>query len=322
MAKRPPAAKSSKTKLHSRNPHKLGYDFEQLCASIPELEPFVHKAASGRLSIDFSNSDAVKLLNQALLKTEYGIEHWDIPEGYLCPPIPGRADYIHALADLLSEVNEGAVPCGRYIKGLDIGTGANCIYPILGACSYNWQFVGADIDPVSVNTAKHLVKFNRQLKGKIQIRQQAKPKQIFHGVIKEGETFTFTLCNPPFHGSAKEAEKANLRKVRNLSGREEAKTALNFAGQSNELWCEGGELAFVRRMVKESAVFAENCLWFTCLISKKENLSAVKKALSQIKANEIRVVEMAQGNKVSRFIAWSFYNQEQRSQWAAEHWGN
>lgn len=305
--------------MHPNNPHRGGYNFELLCAAVPELKPCVYQAASGRESIDFSNPVAVKLLNQALLKTEYGIEHWDIPEGYLCPPIPGRADYIHALAELLAKDNGGEVPQGRYIKGLDIGSGANCIYPILGVCSYGWRFVGSDIDPVSVNTAKHLVRFNPQLKGKVDIRQQSNPNQIFKGIIKENESFTFTLCNPPFHASAKEANQANLRKLRNLTGKSQDKTELNFAGQNNELWCDGGEIAFIKRMVKESATYGQNCQWFSCLVSKKENLKPIYRSLQNARAKKVATIEMAQGQKVSRFIAWTFLTAKQRQDWFREN---
>ena len=305
--------------MHPNNPHRGGYNFDLLCAAVPELKPCVYQAASGRESIDFSNPLAVKLLNQALLKTEYGIEHWDIPEGYLCPPIPGRADYIHALAELLAKDNGGEVPQGRYVKGLDIGSGANCIYPILGVCSYDWRFVGSDIDPVSVNTAKYLVKFNPQLKGKVDIRQQSNPNQIFKGIIKENESFAFTLCNPPFHASAKEANQANLRKLRNLTGKSQDKTELNFAGQNNELWCEGGEIAFIKRMVKESVTYGQNCQWFSCLVSKKENLKPIYRSLQNARAKKVATIEMAQGQKISRFIAWTFLTAKQRQDWFREN---
>jgi hypothetical protein len=100
----------------------------------------------GTESIDFANPAAVKALNQALLKKFYDIAHWDIPPGYLCPPIPGRADYIHHVADLLAGEHEVAIPRGPSVAVLDIGIGANCVYPIVGCHDYGWQFVGTDID--------------------------------------------------------------------------------------------------------------------------------------------------------------------------------
>jgi len=32
------------------------------------------------------------------------------------------------------------------VRGLDIGTGASAIYPLLGARVYGWSFLGTDID--------------------------------------------------------------------------------------------------------------------------------------------------------------------------------
>ena len=72
-----------KEKLHPRNRFRAGYDFRQLMKSSPALAPFVGPHAHGDLSIDFANPDAVKALNQALLKETYGLDTWDLPAGYL-----------------------------------------------------------------------------------------------------------------------------------------------------------------------------------------------------------------------------------------------
>ena len=96
-----------KSELHVRNLHRSRYDFPQLMKTCPELAPFVSLNKYNDLSVDFSDPHAVKILNKALLKHFYGIQYWDIPQDFLCPPIPGRADYIHYLADLLSANNKG-----------------------------------------------------------------------------------------------------------------------------------------------------------------------------------------------------------------------
>lgn len=110
-------------RLHPRNLHINGYDFPALMASFPKLKAFVRPTPYGALSIDFADPFAVKNLNAALLKHHYGLAFWDIPKGALCPPIPGRVDYLHYLADLLFE---GAkVKRAAAIHALDIGTGAD-----------------------------------------------------------------------------------------------------------------------------------------------------------------------------------------------------
>ena len=138
-----------KDALHPRNRHRARYDFPQLVHSYAELAAFVQRNKFGDESIDFANPAAVKALNRALLLHFYGITNWDIPAGYLCPPIPGRADYLHYLADLLADGNGGVVPRGPAVRVLDVGMGANCIYPIIGHQEYGWQFVGTEIDPVA-----------------------------------------------------------------------------------------------------------------------------------------------------------------------------
>ena len=188
--------------LHPRNLHRNRYDFEELIRSWPELDRFVAKNKFKDLSVDFFDPEAVKALNRALLKHCYGIDYWDIPEGYLCPPVPGRADYLHYLADLLAIRNNGKIPKGSQVRCLDVGTGANCIYPLLGNRIYGWSFVGSDIDPEAIRNASHIVEKNPTLKPTIEIRLQADPNDIFNHLIKPGEYFDLALCNPPFHASA------------------------------------------------------------------------------------------------------------------------
>ncbi len=295
-----------KSKLHPLNKHQGRYNFDELIASCPELKPFVVPNKFGDLSINFFDSEAVKMLNKALLKQYYGITYWDIPENYLCPPIPSRADYIHHLATLLAESNQSTIPKGKQITCLDIGTGANIVYPIIGTQEYGWSFIASDIDTVAIENAQKIISKNDTLKDRIEIRQQQNSNQIFKGIIKRSDQITITLCNPPFHKSAKEALAGTTRKLQNLKGKKTVKTALNFGGQSNELWCKGGEKKFIKNMIKESKQFAKQCTWFTTLVSKKDNLPAIYDALKRVNAKTVKTIPMGQGNKVSRIVAWSF----------------
>jgi 23S rRNA (adenine1618-N6)-methyltransferase len=109
-----------------------------------------------------------------------------------------------------------------------------------------------------------------------------------------------------------------LSKNRGQGANKSSKTAtLNFGGQSNELWCSGGENAFIRNMALESQKFADQVIWFSTLISKKENVRQLKRALEMTSALEMTVVEMNQGQKVSRFAAWTFMDKTQRKAFAA-----
>ena len=289
-----------KNTLHQKNKHRERYNFPELIAAHADLSPFVRVNNYGDESIDFANPDAVIALNKALLIHFYGIENWSVPKGFLCPPIPGRAEYIHHVAEALSINNASAIHC------LDVGVGANCIYPIIGVVDYGWTFVGSDVELASLKNAQSIIDNNLVLNNNIELRQQKNRNNIFQGIIKPEDHFDLTLCNPPFHRSANEASAGSLRKVKNLGHKKSQEPVLNFGGQGNELWCEGGEIQFIQTMIRESALYKKNCGWFTTLVSKKESLNAIYKALKNVAVKEVRTIEMQHGNKTSRVVAWRF----------------
>jgi 23S rRNA (adenine1618-N6)-methyltransferase len=302
---------TKKANLHPRNQHNEGYDFARLVAEIPELGGFTTNNPSGQTTINFQDAEAVRMLNRALLKAYYNVGFWDIPASYLCPPIPGRADYIHYLADLLASSNNQEIPRGHDVKALDIGTGASLVYPLVGQSEYGWHFTGVDVDPTALKSAQQICDTNKL---DVTLRRQEVPENIFKGVIEPDDAFHITLCNPPFHASKEEATKGTQRKWRNL-GKGRSKK-LNFGGQNAELWCPGGEVKFITSMIKQSKEFADQCLWFSSLVSKKDNLKPLCKVLENAKAADFKVVDMAQGQKVSRFIAWTYFDKSQRSLFA------
>ncbi len=290
--------------MHPRNKHQGRYDLIQLQLENPSLSRFVKLNPNDELTIDFSDPIAVKALNKTLLKSYYQIKEWDIPAQFLCPPIPGRADYIHYLADLLISNN-------NKIKGLDIGVGANMIYPLIGIREYDWQFVGVDIDQTALENAQKILDANT-LSESVSLRLQLDRNNIFKGIIKENDYFDFTMCNPPFHASLEDAKAGSQRKLNNLAKKanqpltKSKNPKLNFGGQAAELYCDGGEIKFIKRMIEESVEFKNHCRWFTTLVSKASHLPSIYNALKNINVREIRTVEMAQGQKHSRFVAWSF----------------
>ena len=322
MSQKKKVQPKEKAKIHPRNKHKERYDFKILVEACPELAPFVKLNIHNDESIDFADAEAVKMLNKSLLKHFYKIENWDIPEGYLCPPIPGRADYIHHLADLLRIYNYGKIPTGSSIKCLDIGIGANGVYPIIGNNEYGWNFIGSDIDTISIESVEKLIENNPFLKEVIDCRLQANPKDIFTGILKEGEFIDFSICNPPFHASKVEAEAGTLRKLSNLNQKVVKKVNLNFGGQNGELWCEGGEERFVRNMIRQSRQYKNNCFWFSSLISKQANLKSIYEALEKAEAFEVKTLPMGQGNKTSRIVAWTFLDKEQQKEWKNSRWNS
>lgn len=319
--------KIAKSGLHERNAHNGRYDFKKLVIAEPQLKPFVIKTPKGEDSINFSDPKAVKMLNKALLAAYYDIEFWDIPDTYLCPPIPGRADYVHRVAELLDGEAKGKY-LHQNVRALDVGVGANCIYPIVGVTQYGWHYTGSDVDPKSIESAQAIVTRNASLNGKIELVQQGDESNIYRGIIQPNDRYDVTTCNPPFHRSAEEAAMGSQRKLDNLKANQRKKgvkvqanqgkankPALNFGGQNAELWCEGGEAAFIRKMANESQAFSAQVLWFTTLISKKDNVRPMRKQLEKLGVKAIRVVEMSQGQKISRFMAWSYMDKQQRKEW-------
>ncbi|MFC0343687.1 23S rRNA (adenine(1618)-N(6))-methyltransferase RlmF [Epilithonimonas hispanica] len=305
---------SEKSSLHPRNLHRNSYDFEELIVSVPELKHYVFKNDYDTLTINFSIPKAVRLLNKALLLKYYNVKDWDIPEGNLCPPIPGRADYVHYLADLLASDN-GEIPIGTSVKGLDIGTGANLVYPLIANYSYGWEMLGTDINQDSLDNAQKILERNSDLKENIQLKFQPDSDLIFKNIILSKDRFTFSMCNPPFHESEEDAILGNRRKNNNLRKKKVEKTNLNFSGNASELWCEGGEMAFIKNMINESVQFSSQVLWFTSLVSKKDNLHQLTTLLKNLNVPEFKTIDMAQGQKISRILAWTFVPKERRKDW-------
>ena len=317
---------AQKLNLHPRNKHRGQYDFAELSQACPALTKFVQLNAHGNLSIDFAHAEAVLALNKALLITYYDIAYWDIPKQFLCPPIPGRADYLHYLADLLgANTSSAATKTAANVSILDIGVGANVIYPLIGQREFGWHFVGADIDPTALQNAQAILNANDGLADAITLRLQTNPAAIFNGVIQKNDFFDATMCNPPFHASLKQAQIGSQRKLNNLAlssaknsgvniklkkhdklGKGRKSPTLNFGGQGAELYCDGGELRFLTNMINESTQFKSQCAWFTSLVSKTENLPGIYKALKKANVMQVETIDMSQGQKKSRLVAWTF----------------
>ena len=284
---------NKKEGLHPKNKHKYGYNFDKLIKLNTVLQQFVYINNYGTTSIDFSNPRAVKELNKTLLFADYQLKFWDFPKENLCPPIPGRVDYIHHLYDLLSKESK--------VKILDIGTGASCIYPILGVAIYNWNFVATDIDKNSLQSANKIILKNN-LQDKIELRFQSNESSILKGILNKKEQFSAIMCNPPFYASYIDAKEENRRKNRNLGNI----AVRNFSGNNNELWYVGGEKAFLHTYLYESSQFPESSIWFTSLVSKKENVASLQKSAKKLGATVFKVIPMIQGNKVTRIVAWRY----------------
>jgi len=342
---------------HPRNFFKGSYDMDRLASAYPTFDQYIiqpsallpkdkknnnrnTKKTRKRPTINFSDPKAVRSLNTALLVSDYGIKpnFADIlPEDALVPPIPGRADYVHHVADvILSDLNNNTSSSSnipKNIKGMDIGTGASCIYPLIAtSCHEGWKMIASEINPVSILSAREIVKTN-DLDDKIDVRQQDQSENIFDGILLENESIDFAMCNPPFYSSAEEFQAENARKRRGLAKgganknkrvpqkqQQENKDnggSNNFGGTASELWCEGGEIAFVSKIIQESSSNV-NCLWFSSLVSRKRHLEIIEKKLGFVKPKKVHRISLGAGTKQSYLLFWSFLSEKQRQQWAKE----
>ncbi len=212
------------------------------------------------------------------------------------------------------------MPKGDAITCLDIGTGASCIYPIIGVVDYDWNFIASDIDQNSLANARKIISLNASLQGKVECRLQGNVRCILRGIIQESERIDLSICNPPFFASVDEAVKAAKRKVKNLSGGKNQEIRRNFSGNQSELIYRGGELNFIKRMIVESVEFAKQCCWFSSLVSREANLNKIYGLLKKNNARDVMTVPIKTGNKSSRFVAWTFLDSAAMGKWRQSHW--
>ena len=310
----------SKSNLHPRNLHRQGYDFDALSDTLPTIKPYLIQKPDGITTIDFSHFNAVKALNKALILHHYQLSWWDIPSGYLCPAVPSRADYIHYVADLLADNHPNQkIPAGSLIKVMDIGTGANLIYPIIGHHHHRWQFYATEVDDTAIQNVHTIIENNQTLKGAINLTPTNTKQHFFEGVFNAEEWIDACLCNPPFYDSANRAKLQNERKRKNLHLTSPNSNHRNFGGQNIELWCKGGETGFLLRMINESVQFGQQCLWFTALVAHKQHLPPLLRMIQEVKGI-FRVIDMSQGQKKMRILAWSFLSDKQRKAWGTYRW--
>jgi len=335
---------------HPRNAFQGTYDMARLTSAYPPLGPHVARGPTGRPTVDWADPAAVRALNTALLVADYRVHPSYaaiLPAGALVPPVPGRADYVHHLADALRRAGAlPSAPVGPAVRGMDIGTGASCIYPLIAASVYGWEMIASDVNPAALASARKIVASNGH-RDLIDVRgQELSNASIFDGVLRADERLDFAMCNPPFYPSEDAFRAENARKRKGLSkkkgaGRKGAKqraapaeaeteggatTSNNFGGTRSELWCEGGEVAFVRRIVEESRRYADRCLLFSSLVSRKEHVAEIEGFLRAAPTKGggrrrrgvrlVRRVSMGAGRKSATLLVWSFLDERERRQWS------
>lgn len=313
-------AAKEKTIHHKRSVHRKPYDFTALKESYPKLDSFLANNKYGNVSLDFKDPKAVKALNTALLSYHYDVKEWDIPDGYLCPGVPGRADYIHNAADLLAAFNNEVIPKGKKITCLDVGAGANCVYPLIGARSYGWNFIATDVDQIAIDNMQEILRHNPDLDSQISTYMQKDENQIFDGVLDGDGYVDLVICNPPYYASEAEAIQTSTKKYNNLHKTKLKKAPSNFGGRNKELWCEGGELYFILKIIRQSKAYAKSCLAFSSLVSDKKHLDHLVDELRRMKVHAYDILPMQTKQKSTRILAWTFMDEKTQSVWVNHRW--
>ncbi|KAG0646343.1 U6 small nuclear RNA (adenine-(43)-N(6))-methyltransferase [Hyphodiscus hymeniophilus] len=277
----------------SKNPYEEDIDFAQLALQDADFAKVLK--ANGQL--DFSNPESVKELTKALLKKDFELQ-LELPDDRLCPPVyPAPSPSL--LLDTTSQAFSDNFEPERQVLGLDIGTGASCIYPLLG-CSQRpkWRFAGTDIDDKSLRFARQNIQING-LKNRIKL-YQSKPDGPLLPLDSLGfENIDFSMCNPPFYESQAEMLTSAASKQR--------PPFTACTGSESEMVTPGGEVAFVSRMIEESIVLQDRVQWYSSMLGKFSSLGTIVEILREKGVSNYAVTEFVQGSKTRRWgLAWSF----------------
>uniref|UniRef100_A0A8C2K0L5 U6 small nuclear RNA (adenine-(43)-N(6))-methyltransferase n=1 Tax=Cyprinus carpio TaxID=7962 RepID=A0A8C2K0L5_CYPCA len=266
--------------MHPRNRYKdKPPDFVYLASKYPEFQKHVQTTLTGRVTLNFKDPEAVRALTCTLLKEDFGLTI-EIPLERLIPTVPLRLNYIHWVEDLTGGQ-------GNPRRGIDISTGASCIYPLLGATMNGWFFLATEVDDICFNYAKKNVEQNH-LAELIRVVKVPQKTLLMDALKEESIVYDFCMCNPPFFANQLEAKGVNSR-----NSRRPPPSSINTGGVT-EIMAEGGELEFVKRIIHDS------------LQLKKRLRSSSSFVLSQVP--KVTHTEFCQGRTMCWALAWSFYD--------------
>ncbi|KAL6719793.1 hypothetical protein ACLMJK_001714 [Lecanora helva] len=283
--------------MASRDVYKEEIDFAVLALQSPAF----NKILKSNGQLDFSNPEAVQQLTKSLLERDFNLKI-ELPRDRLCPPVPNRFNYILWIQDLVDTTNENFsdnYDLERNVTGLDIGTGASCIYPLLG-CSQRprWRFAVTDIDEQNMESAKRNIVRNN-LKSRIRPQLTKPHDPLIPLDILNLESIDFTMCNPPFYSSTADFLSSAASKSRPPHSA--------CTGSEVEMVTPGGEIAFVNRMIEESKTLKERCQWYTTMLGKHSSIEVIVENLKGAGIENWAVKDLVQGNKTRRWaVAWSW----------------
>uniref|UniRef100_A0AAV1TYH4 U6 small nuclear RNA (adenine-(43)-N(6))-methyltransferase n=1 Tax=Peronospora matthiolae TaxID=2874970 RepID=A0AAV1TYH4_9STRA len=290
---------------HDRNRYKhKAPDFYALGQQYAEFRHYLRNVddVNCRASLAWDDPFAVRELTKTLLLHDFGL-HWEIPINRLCPPLPNRLNYLHWIEDLLRQADwskfvgqeqdlKTTAVNEEIVSGIDVGTGANCIYALLGATMNKWRFIATEIDAESFACAKENVSRNH-LEAFITVKRTHTNRLLAEPLEGEplGHKFHFVMCNPPFFDNMDEAD---------------TNPESSCMGSTNEMVFPGGEVAFIGRMIADSKDLQNRVLWFTSMVGRKASLRKLLALLRETKVRSTRTTEFFQGRTKRWGIAWTF----------------
>ncbi|XP_054649945.1 RNA N6-adenosine-methyltransferase mettl16 [Dunckerocampus dactyliophorus] len=281
--------------MHPRNRYKdKPPDFAYLASKYPEFQQHVNTSLSGRAVVNFKEPEAVRALTCTLLKEDFGLTI-EIPLERLIPTVPLRLNYIHWVEDLIDGQKQPR-------RGIDIGTGASCIYPLLGATMNGWYFLATEVDDICFDYATRNVEQNR-LSDLVKVVKVPQKTLLMDALKEETEiVYDFCMCNPPFFANQLEAKGVNSR-----NARRPPPSSVNTGGVT-EIMAEGGELEFVKRIIHDSLQLKKRLRWYSCMLGKKCSLAPLKEELRKQGVPKVTHTEFCQGRTMRWALAWSFYD--------------
>ena len=265
-------------------------DFKFLSEEFPEFKKYVYINKYGGYSINWKNPNSIKELVKTILNKFFNITYYEIPENFLIPTLTSRYNYLNYINKLFTKLE---IENKEKIL-IDIGTGANLIYPLLGYKLYNWKFIASEINEDAINIGKKIIKENN-LEKEILIIKQNDSKKIFENIINFNNKYLCSICNPPFFDINTEIKKDNLY----------TDNEYNY----NEVYCEGGEIFFIKEMIKESYIYKKNIFLFSSLIGRKSNMKKIYSVMKNLKEMSLlKKITIKQGKNARWIIIWSFYD--------------
>ncbi|KAK6078630.1 methyltransferase-like protein C27D7.08c [Seiridium cupressi] len=282
---------------HFRDLYASEINFEALANQDDEFRACLKKTGN----LDFSDPLSVVQLTKSLLRVDYGLQI-EVPGDRLCPPVPNRHNYILWIKELLdsssSSYSETYEP-RRKVTGVDIGTGASAIYPLLGCVQRPaWSFIATEIDDKSLAYAQKNIALN-DLLSRVQVVKRSAEERLIPLEDEDAREVDFIMTNPPFYTSESE--------LLELANKKAQPPNSVCTGAPNEMVYEGGELGFFRRILTESLVLRSRVQWYTTMLGKQSSLEIVIQALKENNIENYAITEFVQGSRTRRWaVGWSF----------------